>query len=83
MQENKTGTWLARDGDGRVPVRVDLQDPAAEASANDGRPVAGAEYEPMSGSSLDEGRFAAYGDGLIPSWEKTEAEVRDWEAEAG
>jgi hypothetical protein len=37
----------------------------------------------MSGGGLDEGRFAAYGDGPIPSWEKTEAEVRDWEAEAG
>jgi hypothetical protein len=83
MQDNKTGTWLARDGDGRV-LEVDADGcPAAEASSRDGRPVAEAEYKPMSGGGLDVGRFAAYRDGPIPSWEKTEAEVRDWEAEAG
>ena len=83
MQNNEAGTWLARDSDGRV-LEVDTDGyPAAEASANDGRPVAEAEYEPTSGGGLDEGRFAAYGDGPIPSWERTEAEVRDWEAEAG
>jgi hypothetical protein len=83
MQKNKTGTWLARDDDGRV-LEVDAGGyPAAEASHSDGRPAAEAEYEPMSVGGLDDGRFAAYGDGPIPPWEKAEAEVRDWEAEAG
>ena len=40
MQDNRAGTWLARDGDGRV-LEVD---PAGysggEASPGDGRPVA-------------------------------------------
>jgi hypothetical protein len=83
MQDNQTGTWLARDDDGRI-LEVDAAGyPAAEASPSDGRPVAEAEYEPMSGGGLDDGRFAAYGDGPRPPWEEAEAEVRDWEAEAG
>jgi hypothetical protein len=40
MQDNKAGTWLARDGDGRV-LEVDADGyPGAEANPDDGRPVA-------------------------------------------
>ncbi|MGH3217893.1 MAG: hypothetical protein ACRDPY_04045 [Streptosporangiaceae bacterium] len=40
MQENEAGTWLARDGDGRV-LEVDAAGhPGLEASPDDGRPVA-------------------------------------------
>jgi hypothetical protein len=40
MQDNQAGTWLARDGDGRV-LEVDLAGhPGGEATPGDGRPVA-------------------------------------------
>jgi len=43
MQEKEAGSWLARDGDGRV-LEVDAGGyPGAEASPDDGRPVAEAE----------------------------------------
>jgi hypothetical protein len=46
MQENKPGTWLARDGDGRV-LEVDADGyPGAEASPGDGRPIAEAAGPP-------------------------------------
>ncbi len=40
MHEHEAGTWLARDGDGRI-LEVDAAGyPGAEASPGDGRPVA-------------------------------------------
>jgi hypothetical protein len=40
MQDNGTGTWLARDGDGRVLEVSAAGYPGAEASPDDSRPVA-------------------------------------------
>jgi hypothetical protein len=63
MQENEAGSWLARDGDGRV-LEVDADGhPGREASPDDGRPVAeAADSEVGHGSWLESQRatIAAY-----------------------
>jgi hypothetical protein len=40
MQDNGTGTWLARDGDGRILEVAAAGYPGAEASPGGGRPAA-------------------------------------------
>src|SRR5262249_30468130 len=75
MPENGKGPWLTDELIDRIQKLDAGEPPAAEASAE-------AEYEPTTGGGLDDGRFADYGDGPAPSWEKTAAEVNDWEAEA-
>lgn len=42
MQDNEAGTWLARDGDGRILEVGAAGYPGGEASPGDGRPVAAA-----------------------------------------
>jgi hypothetical protein len=77
MQDNEAGTWLARDGDGRV-LEVDADGyPGAEASPGDGRPVA---------ETADPGQRVPLADGLLmgpPRTGKTGWLARQVEAEAG
>jgi hypothetical protein len=89
MQENNTGTWLARDGDGRV-LEVDAGGyPAAEASPGDNRPAA----EPAEPGTLHSrlaaaraefnDRTARLGPPAADYWGVWGSAERDWEAEAG
>lgn len=77
MQTNETSAWLARDGDGQV-LEVDAAGyPGAEASPDDGRPVA---------EAADPGQRALRGGGLLmgpPRTGKSSWLARQPEAEAG
>ncbi len=77
MQHNdEPGTWLARDGDGRI-LEVDAGGyPGAEASPGDGRPVA---------EAAEPAQRVALADGLLmgpPRTGKTGWLTRQMEAEA-
>jgi hypothetical protein len=78
MQEHRAGTWLARDGDGRI-LEVDAAGyPGTEASPDDGRPFA----EAADPTPQQAGR----GTDLLmgpPRTGKTRWPARQPEAEAG
>jgi hypothetical protein len=87
MQNNETGTWLARDDDGQV-LKTDVAGYlGTETSPDGGRPTAEASGSPRdrlaAARAEYDDRTARLGPAAPDYWGVWGSAVHDWEAEAG